>query len=87
MPNTSRYDNSKQRFELVDKSAVSLLGCSLKSFRNEVLDGSSDVLTPLLELLLLDDKTRDSFVDKIMKRDDCELFVFFGTSFTRHLCS
>ena len=51
------------------------------------MDGSSDVLTPLLELLLLDDKTRDGFVDKIMKRDDCELFVFFGTSFARHLCS
>jgi len=55
--------------------------------KNEVLDGSSDVLTPLLELLLLDDKTRDGFVDKIMKRDDCELFVFFGTSFARHLCN
>ncbi|CAE7497615.1 unnamed protein product [Symbiodinium natans] len=55
--------------------------------KNETLDGSSDVLTPLMELLLLDDSTRDGLVEKLMQRDDCELFVFFGTSFSRHLCN
>ena len=53
--------------------------------RSEKLDGSSDVLTPLMELLLLDDSTRDGLAEKLMQRDDCELFLFFGTSFARHL--
>lgn len=53
--------------------------------KGEKLDGSSDVLTPLLELWLLDDSTRDSCVEKLMQRGNCELFFFFGTSFARHL--
>eukprot|EP00930_Biecheleria_cincta_P001746 TRINITY_DN102849_c0_g1_i1.p1 TRINITY_DN102849_c0_g1~~TRINITY_DN102849_c0_g1_i1.p1 ORF type:complete len:2224 (+),score=519.81 TRINITY_DN102849_c0_g1_i1:62-6733(+) len=47
--------------------------------------GSCDLLTPLLELCLLDDATRDASVSKIMKRDDFEYFLFFGVSFARHL--
>ncbi|CAK0818525.1 unnamed protein product, partial [Prorocentrum cordatum] len=53
--------------------------------KQEEQDGCSDVLTPLLELLLLDDGTRDASVGEIMKRSDCHYFLFFGTSFARHL--
>lgn len=53
--------------------------------KNETQKGSCDILTPLLELLLLDDPSRDECVAKLMKRDDCEFFLLFGTSFGRHL--
>jgi len=44
-----------------------------------------DVLTPLVELWLLDDKARDARAAKLMSRSDCELFLFFGRNFARHL--
>lgn len=53
--------------------------------RNESQKSSSDVLTPLVELLLLDDSTRDACVAKLMEREDCEFFLLFGASFGRHL--
>ncbi|CAK9095801.1 unnamed protein product [Durusdinium trenchii] len=53
--------------------------------KNESQKSSSDVLTPLVELLLLDDSTRDACVAKLMEREDCEFFLLFGASFGRHL--
>eukprot|EP00927_Polykrikos_kofoidii_P003910 TRINITY_DN11568_c0_g1_i1.p1 TRINITY_DN11568_c0_g1~~TRINITY_DN11568_c0_g1_i1.p1 ORF type:complete len:2249 (+),score=331.38 TRINITY_DN11568_c0_g1_i1:674-6748(+) len=51
----------------------------------EVKDSSCDVLTPLLELWLFDDKSRDANVATLMERSDFEYFLFFGNSFARHL--
>ncbi|CAJ1388333.1 unnamed protein product [Effrenium voratum] len=53
--------------------------------KNETLKGSCDVLTPLMELLLLDDPTRDACVAKLMERKDAEYLLLFGCSFGRHL--
>mmetsp|Transcript_73237 Transcript_73237/g.214706 ORF Transcript_73237/g.214706 Transcript_73237/m.214706 type:complete len:2127 (-) Transcript_73237:286-6666(-) len=53
--------------------------------KGEKQDGSPDVLTPLLELWLFDDSSRDACVGRIMKRGDFEYFLFFGTSFARHV--
>lgn len=53
--------------------------------KNETQKGSCDIMTPLLELLLLDDDTRDACVAKLMERKDSEFFLLFGTSFGRHL--
>ena len=59
--------------------------CATFSMRNESQKTSCDILTPLVELLLLDDPTRDDCVAKLMQREDCEFFLLFGTSFGRHL--
>lgn len=59
------------------------LNCALTKGQKQ--DGSPDVLSPLLELWLLDDKTRDKHAGKIMERGDYEYFLFFGVSFARHL--
>eukprot|EP00927_Polykrikos_kofoidii_P017858 TRINITY_DN18197_c0_g1_i1.p1 TRINITY_DN18197_c0_g1~~TRINITY_DN18197_c0_g1_i1.p1 ORF type:complete len:2091 (+),score=348.88 TRINITY_DN18197_c0_g1_i1:101-6373(+) len=48
-------------------------------------EGTPDILTPLVEIWLLEDLSRDSRVGRIMERSDCQLFLFFGTSFARHL--
>lgn len=53
--------------------------------RQENKDGSCDVLTPLLELWLFDDNTRDACVGQVMARADAEYFLFYGTSFAKHL--
>eukprot|EP00928_Gymnodinium_smaydae_P076098 TRINITY_DN5907_c0_g2_i1.p1 TRINITY_DN5907_c0_g2~~TRINITY_DN5907_c0_g2_i1.p1 ORF type:complete len:2178 (-),score=479.83 TRINITY_DN5907_c0_g2_i1:18-6551(-) len=53
--------------------------------KEETQNGCCDVLTPLVELWLFDDKSREACVAKIMERSDFELFLFFGTSFARHL--
>jgi len=53
--------------------------------KGEQLTGSSDLLTPLLELWLLEDGPRDERVAELMKRNDVEYLLFFGTSFSRHL--
>merc|ERR1740129_1411464 len=55
--------------------------------RRENPKGSCDILSPLLELWLNNDATRDNLIGEIMKRDDFEYFLFFGQSFARHLSS
>lgn len=47
--------------------------------------GISDILSPYLELWLSDKETLDARVGDLMKRDDAELFLFFGESFAMHL--
>jgi len=61
------------------------LSCALTD--KEAENGCADVLTPLLELWLLDDASRDIRVGRLMERADAENFLFFGSSFARHLAN
>eukprot|EP00913_Durusdinium_trenchii_P025359 g23807.t1 len=67
------------------EASIALLDARFEGMARTSQKSSSDVLTPLVELLLLDDSTRDACVAKLMEREDCEFFLLFGASFGRHL--
>lgn len=64
---------------------ASLSICELCSVKGDNAKGTCDVLTPLVELWLYDDMSREACIGKIMERSDFECFLFFGTSFARHV--